>query len=377
MNKHLWRLSTGLALSFLFTSCIKSPHCNCDNTNATATVKVFATGLNNPRGLRFAGDGNLFVAEGGTGGTNSTIGQCDQVPPPVGPYTGSIVGARISKINGNGVRTTYVDNFPSTQSSLGEVSGVSDVEFIGNKMYALITAGGCSHGVPSIPNELVKINANKTWTPLANLSSFLQAHPAAQPNPGDFEPDGDWYSMVNAGDNLYAIEANHGELDKINPSNGHVSRVVDFSADFGHIVPTAVVYHRGNFFVGNLNPFPIVAGSSSVYRVTTDGDVSVIATGFNTILGLAFDDNDNLYVLENTVGSPFPAPNAGRITRVNLSGEKATVATGLNLPTAMTYGPDGRLYVSNVGFGPAALGGGQILQLTLKKCDCDKGGYNY
>ena len=48
--------------------------------------------------------GNLYVAEGGTGGSNSTIGQCDQVPA-VGPYTGGTTGSRISKVSPAGVRS--------------------------------------------------------------------------------------------------------------------------------------------------------------------------------------------------------------------------------------------------------------------------------
>ena len=61
-------------------------------------VTVFATGLNNPRGLKFGPDGNLYVAEAGAGGTTSTIGLCDQVIPPVGPYLNGST-ARVSKIN--------------------------------------------------------------------------------------------------------------------------------------------------------------------------------------------------------------------------------------------------------------------------------------
>src|SRR4051794_40846817 len=53
-------------------------------SSALATVSVFATGLNNPRGLKFGPDHHLYVAEGGVGGQNSTVGQCEQVPQ-VGP----------------------------------------------------------------------------------------------------------------------------------------------------------------------------------------------------------------------------------------------------------------------------------------------------
>jgi glucose/arabinose dehydrogenase len=52
-----------------------------------ANVTVFAEGLNNPRGLEFGPDGNLYVAEGGLGGTEPALASGDcSVIPPVGPY---------------------------------------------------------------------------------------------------------------------------------------------------------------------------------------------------------------------------------------------------------------------------------------------------
>jgi sugar lactone lactonase YvrE len=71
-------------------------------------------------------------------------------------------------------------------------------------------------------------------------------------------------------------------------------------------------------------------------------------------------------VLENTTGHPFPTPGTGKILRIDHSGRVEEIASGLFLPTAMTFGADGNLYVSNVGFGPTAVGGGQVLKITVR-----------
>jgi hypothetical protein len=330
------------------------------------TVSVFATGFNNPRGLKFGPDGNLYVAEGGVGGTNSTAGQCTQVIPAVGPYTGSAVGGRISMVNAAGTRTTITDNLPSSTASAligGFISGVADVAFIGNSLYALLAGGGCSHGVPSVPNGIVKVNADGSWTWVANLSDWSLTHPVAQPEEDDFEPDGTWYSMVSVRGDLYALEPNHGELVKVTTS-GDVSRIIDISASQGHIVPTALAY-KGNFYMGNLDVFPIPAGASKIYKITPSGEIKVVAEGLNTVLGLVFDDRNRMYVLEMTVGADFPTPGMGRVIQIDPAGKTTVIASGLSLPTGMTMGPDGNLYVSNWGFGPPAIGGGQVLKITL------------
>lgn len=317
---------------------------------------VFATGLDNPRGLKFGADGSLYVAEGGVGGKDSTVGKCDQVVAPIGPYTGSKTGARISKIDPAGTRTTVAENLPSSNINPevgGWVSGVGDIAFVGDTLYAVLAGAGCSHGVADVPNAVLKINADGTSTQVADLSAFQKANPVKNPEPGDFEPDGTWYSLLAVGSDLYAIEPNHGELDKITTA-GSISRVVDISASQGHIVPTAMaVGTDGNFYVGNLNPFP-ASPKSKILKITPGGDISEFATGLTAVLGVAFDGQGNLYALEMsapvTTQGPPVTPGTGRVVRVK-GGVLEPVATGLTFPTAMVFGPDGKLYVSNNGFG--------------------------
>ena len=206
--KQFRQFKTSLGFALLALTCAAASVAQ----NPSPNVSVFATGLNNPRGLTFGPDGYLYVAEGGAGGTASTVGLCDQVPDPVGPYTGGYT-SRISKIDPHGNRTTVIDGLPSSQTSPNQgslISGVADVKFIGNRLYAITAGSGCSHGLEGTTNGIFKVNSNNTWTMVADLSAFQKAHPVAVPEPDDYEPDGTWYSMVAVRGVLYAVEPNHG-----------------------------------------------------------------------------------------------------------------------------------------------------------------------
>jgi hypothetical protein len=373
-KRHLSSFSLLLLFMFIVFSCKKETASSKDSTalssqktlkskDAPASMTVFATGLNNPRGLKFGPDGNLYVAEAGTGGTQSTAGLCPQAPPPMGPYLGSNNGGRVSRIDMWGNRTTVSDKLPSSQSASNppEINGPADVAFVNNQLYVLLDGAGCLHGVTSLPNGIVRIGNNGTPSLVANLGDWLLAHPPANPST-DFDPTGVWYSMVARGDDLYALNANQGTFVKVG-LDGSIQLISDMSATVGHIVPTALT-ERGNFYMGNLGIFPI-QGNSAVYKMTPSGIVKEMVSGFSAVLGLVIDQQSRMYVLEMTVGHPFPTPGTGRITRVEPNGDKQVIVSGLSFPTAMTMGPDGNLYVSNWGFGKPP-GGGEIVKVTLQ-----------
>jgi hypothetical protein len=350
MKTSRWLILASVALSIISA-----------NAQTSSNISVFATGFSNPRGLKWGPDGNLYVAEGGTGGKTPPVGTCDQVPPPVGPYTGGF-NARISKVTPDGTRTTLVDGLPSTSAAIGDVEGVADVAFIGNQMYALLAGGGCSHAHPNFPNSILKVNSDGSWSRLANLSTYLKLHPTKNTEPDDFEPDGTWYSLIAADGVLYAVEPNHGEVDAITTS-GVVTRLIDVSETQGHVVPTSIARTARGFLVSNLNTFPITPGSSSAYSISTLGGTTRIFPGLTTVVAVVVSGGDT-YFLELNDAPGFPGPNNGKVVRLR-SGSLLTIATGLTVPTGMTMGPDGALYVSNFGAVPAPAGVGQIVKIIV------------
>jgi hypothetical protein len=347
---------------------------------------VVASGLNAPRGLTFGPGGDLYVAEGGTGGTNqTTASECQQVPGPVGPYFGGATGT-IKKIARNGRVSVVASGFPSTRASTGDLSSVADVKFLNGQLYALLAGGGCSHGNPKSPNGIAKVDlATGKWTVIADLSEYAMTHPGQYDNALDFEPDGVWFSMIVVDGQLVTVEPNRGTIVSVEP-NGRAHAVIDISASQGHIVPTALAERDGSLYVGNLLYFPILPNWSRILRISKVGYIeddqipgmqhaspAYVAdskAGLTTVTAVNFGPDGLLYALElaDVPQSPpgFPAPGFGKVVRLTGSGKWQDVITGLNIPTGMTWGPDGRLYISDFSAVPAPnYGKGRILSFDV------------
>ena len=274
---------------------------------------VVATGLNDPRGLAFGPDGDLYVAEAGLGGTASTVGQCFQKPLPFGPGTGG-PSARISRISRDGSRTTLVDGLPSTRDNPlvgATVLGVADLDFIGNTLYALVAGGGCSHGNPGTTNGIIRVNRDGRWTQVTDHSAFLREHQVERPDSGDIEPDGSPYSMLRHGSGFYVVEANQAQIT-FEGLDGSIRRVSDVTAELGNITPTAIAARGDHFLIGNLGNVPFVDGSARVLELSRDGTLTELVGGLTTVIGMAIDRRGRLYAVETSrKADRAPVPVSG------------------------------------------------------------------
>jgi sugar lactone lactonase YvrE len=77
---------------------------------------------------------------------------------------------------------------------------------------------------------------------------------------------------------------------------------------------------RGNLYVTN----PSMSGYDAVHRITPDGEMQAFVTDLGRPQGLAFDNQDNLYVVAYYRG-------AAGVMKITPQGEASHVVSGVNL----------------------------------------------
>lgn len=357
---------------------------------AAPDVTVIATGLVNPRGLAFAPNGQLFVAESGRGGS----GNCTLLGDGQSSCYGE-TGA-LTRIDPTGQHPPerVIAGLPSLAAPGGfGATGPVAVSFVGTGngqlAIALGTQADARRGLGRLAHLLgrvLQVNVAGQWMAGADIAAF---EASANPVPGgrDSNPYGiaatpSRHLVADAGANaLFEAHAN----GSVRTLSTFPTRPVAAPPFLGlpagaqipmQSVPTSVVEGPdGWIYVGELTGFPFPRGGANVYRIAPQGGpAQVFASGFTNITGLAFDARGVLYVLQvgdglATPGGP-PLLPPGKLIRVNGDGSHSVVYAGLFYPGGLAIGPDGAAYVSNFGIVPGAVPpafpqGGQVLRITL------------
>ena len=209
--------------------------------------------------------------------------------------------------------------------------------------------GGCSHGNPTLPNGVVRVNAKSgKWDYTSDLSLAVAEHPPAYNTYNDFEPDGVPTSLVTEAGALFAVEPNHAQIFHIK-ADGATKLTYDFSYPFADVTPTSIAFRDGNMYLGNLGIFPI---RTNTERITTlSKDVYFLDTtpgletkpsdigkfrlanshaGFTTIMSIKFGPDGLLYAVELSDADGYPTPGAGKVVRLNRKGVVEDVVTGFD-----------------------------------------------
>lgn len=328
--------------------------------NDSGAPEVIAQGLDNPRGLTVGPDGAVYVAESGAGGTRPCL-----PGPEGGPVCYGKSGA-VTRIDDAG-QHRVITGLPSIAAKGSGVSalGPSDVAFGHHgKMYVTVGLGlelDAAKKVPALADMGELIVAHRKLRTIADLAAFEDTeNPTGDErdsNPNSVFPTKKGFIVADAGGNDVLKVKRNGRIDVLAT---FPNRKIDgMPMD---VVPTsAVVGPDGALYVGELTGFPFPAGGARVYRIDYDG-VELFAKGFTNIIDIAFDEDDNLYVLEIFKNGITSGDPTGALIRVDEDGEDWELVTDdLVTPGGLAIHGD-HAYVSNVGTLPDK---GEVVRIEL------------
>lgn len=333
---------------------------------ATASVITVASGLFNPRGIALGPGGRLLVVETGTGA---------------------------------------IDEFRNgSRHTIATIPGVVDVAFgrLG-QIYAVIGEPDPDPAAPPPPPgagpaaTLIRIAADGTFEVVADIGAYQKTDPDPDdldqpPNPTESNPNG---LAVLPDGNILVADAAANDLVRVD-AHGRITTVARFKPElvpwglpFGppvgtpvpaEAVPTAVaVGPDGAYYVSELTGFPFAKGAARIWRIDAgsvnavcdaahpSGGCSSFATGFSSVIDLAFGRDGTLYVLELAkeglagalvLNTEFPP--TGALWAVK-HGQRTPVAHSLVAPGGVAVDDHGGIFVTTLTFGPP---GGTVDRLS-------------
>jgi hypothetical protein len=339
----------------------------------TYKAKTLKTGLESPRGVAIAPNGNLVLSEAGRGGNGSCLTSGSGNSVCYG--TSGALGLFNFSTNTYSRAITGLPSLAKQNSLYDDATGLNKLTFNGSGQ--LMGVFGNEGGASPFPSpegqwfgQTVSINlAGNTVTPLANITAFEVSN-----NPHTTAVDSNPWDLVVHGSDTYVTDAAGNSLVKANSTN-QVSLVHVFPnknvntpdnapASFPDVysaqtVPTGLtIGSDGALYIAQLSGLPFAPGSADVFRYDFVNPVTTFASGFSNLVDIAAGPDNSLYLLQYR--NDFWASAPGSILKLGLDGSVETLFSGLTNPTSLAVAPDGTIYVTNNGNGI----NGQLLQLT-------------
>ncbi len=322
-----------------------------------------AAGLDNPRQLSFAPNGDLFVAESGRGGEGPCFGGAE------GEVCFGTSGA-VTRIRAGGATKRVLTGLPSLASpedGSGAI-GPAGIDATGEGVLLVATGLGAP---PNTRDEIpggaklgtllrATVGSNAT-TVMADLAAHEgRTNPIADP---DSNPSG---VVGLGGGGALVTDAGGNTLVRVWPGGG-TKTIAVFPNQMAteppipaQAVPTQVV--RGDdraYYVSQLTGFPFEKGLAKIYRVVPGEEPTVYASGLTNVTSLAWARH-GLYAVQLADDGLLNGPS-GSLVRIQKGGKVVTVADNLFAPYGLaTRG--GAAYVSTCS---VCAGGGEVWRYPL------------
>ena len=320
--------------------------------SGTAGITVVAKGLDNPRGLEVAPSGAIYVAEAGKAGR--CVGEGDE-EICVG-YTGAV-----TRIAGRTQRRVV-----SGLLSVGDPSGAFAV---GADDIALGPAGRLWAIMADAPIPRAEVRALGGRRAVGQLGHLLRLNGgqkrsvawvggyefAKNPDRRDVNPNP--YAVVYDGRRTIVADAGANTVYAVSPA-GRITLLavlpqITPGAKGQQSVPTSLAIGPDRaIYVGELGGEGPGAkkNAARVWRLAPGKKPTVYAKGFNSISGIAFDADGNLYVAQlvnDFAKAESKGDFRGMLLRVARDGTRTELAKGkLNALGGVAIGPKGEIYVS-------------------------------
>jgi sugar lactone lactonase YvrE len=293
---------------------------------------AIASGLNNPRGINYDADGNLWIAEAGNGGAQVLMSD-----PAAGDVTAGFT-SQVTMVSADGTQSVALPLLFS-YGSAQESGGVSTVARNGSDVW-LVVGGTGSTPSPFYADYVFKLNAQ---TGRIEDSIDMYSHEVAN-NPDGADPlDTNVNNIAwDANGTLYIVDTGANTIftwgeDGLTPwhvwTDDPVPTAIDFAAD-----GTAYVAFLGT---------GIAPGAGHIEHLSADGtEVLETFPGLTAVTDIEVGQDGGIYAVQLwSYGEQGPNMMGGSVVKVDASGA-TPVADGLFMPYSLAQAPDGSWAVS-------------------------------
>ena len=313
---------------------------------AKPKIEVVAEGLISPIGMALLPNGDLLVAEAGTGQRDESAG--------------------VSLLTSDGKVGRLISGLPSSRDA-GDLAGVNTVAVSpsGDKIYAGNFGQGHLWTLPLASGELTL--PETALTPDQLTPAMVRLNNVFLVNPFDITFDAAGVPVVS--------DASSNGVAKENPDGTtrffhRFARLPDPSADSENItidpVPTGISRIGNEYYVTLTGGCPYPASSGQLVAIDEERNQRIVASGLNMPIDVTQASDGTIWLLEFAEFTPGAScftgegyqPDTGRLSQLLPDGNLTPVLTKLNFPGAVLPLPDGTLYISEVF-------SGRILHVTL------------